>query len=57
MRAAAFIPAVLVAIGLFLAVAAVFALAPIWIGLGVLAISLAGAIGMTVTGRPGGELV
>jgi hypothetical protein len=51
MRAAAFFAASLVAIGLYLAVAAALAFTPTWIGLGMLAISAVAAIGLVVTTR------
>ena len=49
MRAAAFIAASLVAIGLYLAVAAAFAFTPTWIGLGMLAIAAVAAVGLVAT--------
>lgn len=49
MRAAAFFAASLVAIGLYLAIAAAFAFAPTWIGLGMLAISAVAAVGLVAT--------
>jgi hypothetical protein len=50
MRAAAFFAASLVAIGLYLAVAAAFAFTPTWIGLGMLAIAAIAAVGLVATG-------
>lgn len=47
MRAAVF-SASFVSVGLFLALAAAFAFSPTWIGLGVLAIALVGAVIMVV---------
>lgn len=49
MRAAAFLAATTVVIGLYLAVAAAFALTPTWIGLGMLAIAAAAAVGFVAT--------
>ena len=46
MRAAAFFAATLIAIGAYLVVAAAFAFTPSWIGLGMLTISVAAAIGL-----------
>ena len=51
MRAAAFFAASLVAIGLYLAVAAAFAFTPTWIGLGMLAIAALSAVGLVATSR------
>lgn len=49
MRAAAFLAASLVAIGLYLAIAAAFGFTPTWIGLGMLAIAAVAAIGLVAT--------
>ena len=49
MRAAAFFAASLVAIGLYLAIAAAFAFTPTWIGLGMLAIAAVAAVGLVAT--------
>lgn len=49
MRAAAFFATSLVAIGLYLAVAAAFAFTPTWIGAGMLAIAAVAAIGLVAT--------
>ena len=49
MRAAAFVSASLVAVGLYLAVAAAFAFTPTWIGVGILAIATTAAIGLVAT--------
>ena len=49
MRAAAFLAVSLVAIGLYLAVAAAFGFTPTWIGVGMLAISAVAAIGLVAT--------
>lgn len=49
MRAAAFFAASLVAIGLYLAVAAAFVFTPTWIGLGMLAIASVAAVGLVMT--------
>jgi hypothetical protein len=48
MRAAALLAASIVAIGIYLAAAAVFAFSPALVGLGVLAVAVAAAIGMMV---------
>lgn len=53
MRAAAFFAASLVAIGLYLAIAAAFAFTPTWIGLGILAIAAGAAVGLVATTRAG----
>lgn len=47
-RAATFVVSI-IAVGAYLAVAAAFAFSPMWIGLGVLAISLLAAVTMVVT--------
>ncbi len=49
MRAAAFFAASLVAIGLYLAVAAAFAFTPTWIGLGMLGIAIVASVGLVVS--------
>ena len=46
MRAAAFFAASLVAIGLYLAIAAAFAFTPTWIGVGMLVIAAVAAVGL-----------
>lgn len=51
MRAAAAVAASVVAIGAYLAVAAVFAFAPTWIALGVVVIALGGAVAVVATDR------
>jgi hypothetical protein len=51
-RAVAFVAAI-VAVGSYLAVAAALSLSPTWIALGVLAISLVGAVTMVLADRPG----
>ena len=48
MRAAAFLAATVVAIGVYLAIAAVFAFSPAVIGLGSLLIGVGGAVAMMV---------
>jgi hypothetical protein len=50
-RAVAFVAAI-VAVGSYLAVAAALSMPPTWIALGVLAISVAGAVTMVVADRP-----
>jgi anti-sigma-K factor RskA len=50
-RAATFAVSI-VAVGLFLVVASTLAFTPTWIGLGLLSISLAGAITMVVADHP-----
>ena len=52
MRAAAVFSASLVAVGLYLAIAAAFAFTPTWIGLGILAIASLAAIGLVAVQRP-----
>lgn len=49
---AAILSASVVGVGLFLGLAAAFAFSPTWIGLGVLAISLIGAVSMVMADRP-----
>jgi hypothetical protein len=49
MRAAAFFAASLVAIGLYLAIAAAFAFTTTWIGLGMVAIAAIAAVGLVAT--------
>ena len=46
MRAAAFLPAAIIAIGAYLMIAASFLFSPAWIALGVLAISVTAAIAL-----------
>jgi hypothetical protein len=48
MRAAAFLAATIVAVGIYLAIAAVFAFSPAVIGLGSLLIGFVGAVAMMV---------
>ena len=50
MRSAAFLAASLVAIGLYVALAAAFAFTPAWIGIGVLVIASTAAISLVATG-------
>jgi hypothetical protein len=52
MRAAAVLAATVLVLGLFLAIAAGFSMTPSWIGIGMLAISAAGAIAVTVGSTP-----
>jgi hypothetical protein len=52
MRAAAFIAGAVIAVGIYLAVAAALHFSPTWIGLGILGISLVGAAGIVMTGTP-----
>lgn len=52
MRSAAFLAATLVAIGGYVALAAAFTFTPTWIGIGMLAIAAAAAIGLVATDRP-----
>ena len=49
MRAAAFFAASLVAIGLYLAVAAAFAFTPTWIGVGMLVIAAVASVGLVAS--------
>jgi hypothetical protein len=52
MRAGAFFAGTILAIGIFLAIAAVASLTPAWIGIGVLAISITAALSLvSVEGR------
>jgi hypothetical protein len=51
MRPAAFFAATLVALGLYLALAAALAFTPTWIGVGALAISSLSAITLVASGR------
>ena len=52
MRAAAYLPVAIIAIGAYLMIAATFALPPTWIALGVLSIAVTTAIAMvSVTPR------
>jgi hypothetical protein len=48
MRAAAFIAGALIVAGVYLAIAASLALAPTWIGLGILAIAGVTSVGLVV---------
>jgi len=50
MRAAAYFAACLVAMGLYIVVAAAFAFTPSWIALGILAIAAVAAVGMVAIG-------
>ena len=50
MRASAILAVTIVVLGLFLAVAAGFALSASWIGIGMLTISATGAIAITLAG-------
>jgi hypothetical protein len=52
MRAAAFIPAGIIAAGIYLAVAATLTLPTSWIAIGSLAIAVAAALGVMVSERP-----
>ncbi len=52
MRAAAFFATSLVAIGLYLAVAAAFGFTPTWIGVGMLAIAAVAAVGLVAMSGP-----
>ena len=52
MRQAAYVAATMILLGLYVAVAAVFAFSPTWIGLGILAISAIAAVALTTGGRP-----
>lgn len=51
MRPAAYFAGTVIALGLFLAAAAVFALAPAWIGVGTLAISAVAAVALVAGDR------
>jgi hypothetical protein len=52
MRAAAFIPAGIIAAGIYLALAATLTIPTSWIALGILAIAVVAAIGVMVSERP-----
>lgn len=54
---AAILAASIVSVGLYLALAAAFAFSPTWIGLGVLAIALVGAVLMVLSDAPEGQIV
>ena len=51
MRPAAYFAATIIALGLYVAAAAVFAFTPTWIGLGILAISAIAAVVMVAGDR------
>lgn len=52
MRAAAYVAAAIIALGIFLFIAASFAFAPTWIGLGMLAIASTTGIGLVMATPP-----
>ena len=52
MRTAAFIAGAIIAVGAYLTIAAAFAFSPTWIGLGLLAIAVVGAIGIMSASSP-----
>ena len=54
MRAAAVISAAVIAVGVYLAVAATLSVSTSWIAFGVLAIAILSAIGVMATERPSG---
>jgi len=54
MRAAAVISAAVIAVGVYLAVAATLSISTSWMALGVLAIAIVSAIGIMATERPSG---
>ena len=51
MRPAAYFAATIILLGLYVAVAAVFAFSPSWIGLGILGISAMAAVALMAGGR------
>jgi len=51
MRAAAFLPVAVIAIGAYLMIAATFAFSPTWIALGVLGIAVATAVAIVSGGQ------
>ena len=51
MRPAAYFAATVIALGLYVAAAAIFAFTPTWIGLGILAISVVAAVVLVVGDR------
>ena len=52
MRAAAYLPVAIIAIGAYLMIAATFALSPAWIALGVLAIAVTTAVAIVSVAPP-----
>jgi hypothetical protein len=52
---AAILAVLIVSVGLYLALAAAFAFSPTWIGLGILAIALVGAVVMVVSDTGGAQ--
>lgn len=54
---AAILAASIVSVGLYLGLAAAFAFSPTWIGLGVLAIALVGAVLMVLSDAPERQIV
>ena len=55
MRAAAVVAGTILVLGIFLAIAAATSMAATWIGVGMLAISATGSIGVMVASAPGGS--
>jgi hypothetical protein len=56
MRAAAFVAVALIAVGLYLALAATLGFTPTWIALGMLAIAATAGVGLVMAGAPPSEL-
>jgi hypothetical protein len=52
MRAAALSAGAIIAVGIFLGIAATFAFSPTWIGIGILAIGVLAAIGIMAASGP-----
>ncbi|MGQ0608362.1 MAG: hypothetical protein ACT4OQ_07865, partial [Chloroflexota bacterium] len=57
MRAAAYISAAVIMIGIYLAVASTLSFSTSWIAIGTLAIAIVAAIAVMTAGRPGGRPV
>jgi hypothetical protein len=56
MRAAAFVAGAVIAVGIYLAIAATFAFAPTWIALGMLAITATVGTSLVMTSAPPSRL-
>lgn len=53
MRAAAVVAGTIVVLGIYLAIAAAMAFTATWIGIGMLAVSAAGSVGVMLASAPG----
>ena len=51
MRAAAYLPVAIIAIGVYLMIAATFVFSPAWIAFGILAIAVTTAVGLVSAGQ------